>query len=240
MADTKSTTKKAAPRKRAVTKKVAPKSTVVTTEEKISVNPFKIEVISKKTKRLLIAAVIILLLGVILFANRSLFMAALVNGQPVSRLEIVNELETQYGAGVLNRLIDKSLLLQEAQKRNVAATDEDIAAKRKEIVQQVSGGNEENFKQVLEAQGLTDEEFSKELRIQILAEKMLGDEVKVTEDEINNFIKSNPDLAEGAQNQVEARKQIGEQLKQQKLQTQYASFIEKLRTEANIVRLVNY
>jgi len=239
MADTKPTTKKAAPRKRTVAKKVTPETSPVATE-KMSMNPFKIEVISKKTKRLLIAAVIILLLGVILFVNRSLFMAALVNGQPVSRLEIVNELETQYGAGVLNRLIDKSLLLQEAQKRNVTATDEDIAAKRKEIIQQVSGGNEENFKQVLEAQGLTDEEFSKELKIQILAEKMLGDEVKVTDEEINNFIKSNPDLAEGAQNQEEARKQIGEQLKQQKLQTQYASFIEKLRTEANIVRLVNY
>lgn len=244
MAESKSTTKKSAPRKRAVAKKTPANNSSIDNSEIMdsSTNsaPFKMTLISKKTKMILIIVVALILVGVIIFANRGLFIAAMVNGQPVSRLEVVSEIEKQYGAATLDRLVDKKLILQEAQKRNVEASQEELDKRRKEIVDQVSGGNEDNFKEILAAQGLTNESFNEELKIQIVAEKMLGEDIKVTDEELDAFLKANPDALTDSENEEETKKQIKEQLKQQKLQTEYTTFMENLRKESSVVRLVNY
>lgn len=203
-------------------------------------SPLKLEVLSKKTKRNLIIVAVLILLGVILFLNRGLFIAGLVNGEPISRIEVVKELEKQQGAGVLNRLIDRKLIAQEAQKQNLSVTNEEVDAKRKEIIDQVSGGNEENFQQILTSQGLSEEAFREELRIQILVEKMLEERVVVTDEEFDSFIQNNPDLLTNAENEEQARAQLRDQLAQQKLQTEYNTWMEELRNSGNVVRFVNY
>ena len=211
-----------------------------TSSDKLQLSPFKLEVLSKKTKIILIVLVGAVLLGILLFTNRGLFIAGLVNGEPISRIEVIQELEKQQGAGVLNRLIDRKLIIQEADKQKVTVTQEEIDAKRKEIVDQVSSGNEENFKQILTAQGLTQESFIEELRIQLYVEKMLEEKTQVTDEEFNQFVKDNPDLLANAENEKDSKAQIREQLKQQKLQTEYNTWMESLRNNGNVVRFVNY
>lgn len=208
--------------------------------DKLQLNPLKLESLPKRTKLILLGIICVILVGVILFINKSLFVAVLVNGEIISRVEVIGELEKQQGATIINRLIDKKLILQEATKQNLSPTQEEIDAKRKEIIDQVSDGNEENFTQILEAQGLTSEDFSAELAIQIVAEKLLSKEIEVTDEEFNQFIESNPDLMENAENKEEVEAQLREQLKQQKLQTEYNTWMEKLRTQADIVRFVDY
>ncbi len=208
--------------------------------DKFRLNPFKLEVLPKKTRYILIGIVCVVLLGIVLFINRGLFIAALVNGEPVSRIAIIGELEKQHGAEVITRLVDRKLILQEARKQNLSATQEEVDSKRKKIIDQVSSGNEKNFQQILEAQGLTSEEFTQELRIQIVVEKMLSENTKVSDEEFNEFVSANPDLLANAENEEETRNQLREQLKQQKLQTQYTTWIEKLRKDADIVKFVSY
>src|SRR5690606_6184085 len=110
--------------------------------------------------------------------------------------------------------------------------------KRTEIINQVTGGNEESFSQVLQSQGLTPEQFVQELRIQIMVEKMLAEVTSVTDEEFNKFIQDNPDLVENAENEEETRSQLRQQLAQQKLQTEYNTWMEGLRKDADIVRFV--
>lgn len=235
MPEAKTTPKKPARKKTAAKGPLS--SSSMTTE---SQSPFKLEVLPKRTKRALIIIAVLVLLGIIIFLNRSLFIAGLVNGEPISRIEVIKELEKQSGAGVLNRLIDRKLIFQEAQKQNIAVTNDEIEAKRKEILDQVSAGNEENFKQILTAQGLSEETFREELRVQILVEKMLEGKAQVTDEEFNSFIQNNPDLIQNAEDEVQARAQLRDQLVQQKLQTEYNTWMEGLRNNGNVVRFVNY
>lgn len=235
MPEAKKKTSKPAVKKTPTKKAVS--SEAMTTD---SVGPLKLEVLSKKTKRNLIIIAVLILLGVILFLNRGLFIAGLVNGEPISRIEVIKELEKQQGAGVLNRLIDRKLIAQEAQKQNLSVTNEEVESKRKEIIDQVSGGNEENFQQILTSQGLSEEAFREELRIQILVEKMLEERVEVTDEEFDSFIQNNPDLLTNAENEEQARAQLRDQLAQQKLQTEYNTWMEELRNNGNVVRFVNY
>lgn len=241
MAENKKPVKKAVARKAAV-KKTPPKLPVEVSSDadRLQLNPFKLDVLSKKNKMVLLVIIGLILLGIIIFTNRGLFIAALVNGEPISRLELIGDLEKQYGAEGLNKMIDKRLILQEAEKQNLSPTAEEISAKRKEIVDQVSGGDEENFKQILSSQGLTEDEFNEELKIQLVAEKMLNNNVEVTDEEFSQFIESNPDLMDNAEDKEAAEASLREQLKQQKLQSAYSTWIQKLREEANIVNLVNY
>jgi len=242
MAENKKPVRKTATGK-AAPKKTAPKKSSLETSssvDKLQMNPFKMDVLSKRNKTILLVVIGLILLGIIIFVNRGLFIAALVNGEPISRIAVIGDLEKQHGAEALNRMIDKKLILQEAEKQNLSPTQEDIDAKRKEIVDQVSGGDEENFKQILSSQGLSEEDFSEELKIQIVAEKMLSDNVEVTDEEFNQFVENNPDLLENAEDQEAAAASLREQLKQQKLQTEYSTWIENLRKDANVVNFVNY
>lgn len=242
MPTAKKTTAKPSAKKRAVVKKdaVEVSESMESLSIRTSSTPFKLEVLPKKTKITLIVLGCAVLLGILLFTNRGLFIAGLVNGEPISRIEVIQELEKQQGAGVLNRLIDRKLIVQEGEKQNLSVSQEEIDKKKKEIVDQVSGGNEENFAQILTAQGLTQESFTDELRIQLLVEKMLNDKTQVTDEEFNKFITDNPDLLENAAGGEEAKTQLKEQLRQQKLQTEYNTWMETLRKNGNIVRFVNY
>lgn len=240
MAETKKTVRKA-PSKKAAPKKTSTSKTSMemSSSDRLRINPFKLDNMSPRTRYTIVGILAVVLLGIVLYINRGLFVAALVNGQPISRLTIIDEIENQYGAGVLNRLIDRNLIIQEASKQNINVTQEEIDKRRKEIVSQVSAGNEDNFNEVLKAQGLTPEEFIEELRIQLLAEKMLGDKVAVSDEEFNKFVSENPDLLEDPENE-EAKSQLREQLKQQKLQTEYTTWMESLRKEADVQRFVDY
>jgi len=240
MPTTKKTTtvRKTAPRKKVVKKEISDLDLSEDVKSSKSLN--KLEVLPKKTKLILVVIVCLILVGIIIFLNRGLFIAGLVNGEPISRLEVVNELEKQQGAAVLNRLIDRKLILQEAEKKNVEVTDDEINAKRTEIVKQVSGGDEANFSQILTSQGLTPEQFTEELRVQLLVEKMLSKNTQVSDEEFNQFLEKNPDLLENSENQDQARAQLREQLKQQKLQTEYVKWLDGLRNNGSVIKFVNY
>lgn len=242
MPTAKKTTAKPSAKKRAVVKKdaVEVSESMESLSIRTSSTPFKLEVLPKKTKIILIVLAVAVLSGILLFTNRGFFIAGLVNGEPISRIEVIQELEKQQGAGVLNRLIDRKLIVQEGEKQNLSVSQEEIDKKKKEIVDQVSGGNEENFAQILTAQGLTQESFIDELRIQLLVEKMLNEKTQVTDEEFNKFITDNPDLLENAEGGDKAKTQLREQLRQQKLQTEYNTWMETLRNTGNIVRFVNY
>ena len=242
MPTAKKTTAKPSAKKRAVVKKDAVEisESMESLSIRTSSTPFKLEVLPRKTKIILIVLAVAVLLGIILYVNKGFLIAGLVGGEPISRIEVIQELEKQQGAGVLNRLIDRKLIIQEAEKQKITVTQEEIDAKKAEIVNQVSGGNEENFKQILTAQGLTQESFIEELRIQLYVEKMLNEKTQVADEEFNQFVKDNPDLLANAENEQEARVQLREQLKQQKLQTEYNTWMESLRNNGNVVRFVNY
>ena len=235
------TTRKTATRKPSVKKDSAASKNTSTERADSQVSPFsKFEVLPKKTKLIILTILGAVLLGIIIFLNRSLFVASVVNGEPISRLEVIRELEKQQGASVLGRLIDRKLILQESEKNNIEVTQDEIDKKKKEIIQQVSNGDEANFAEILKSQGLSDEQFIEELRVQIMVEKMLSKNTEVTDEEFNKFLESNPDLLENSENQDETRAQLKEQLKQQKLQTEYTTWMENLRKNGDVIRFVSY
>ena len=135
-------------------------------------------------------------------------MAAKVNGESISRLSVLSELEDQAGAAVLDSLISDILIEQAATEAGVTVTDADVVTEIAAIESQISGQGG-TLEDVLAQQGLTRESLMKQIRTQKMLEMLLASDITVTEEEVSAFIGNGP-LPEG---QEALRPQIEEQIK---------------------------
>lgn len=222
------------------TKKSASKTPTVVTESKIeSKNENKL---TPRNKRLIIVAVaVIFILVALALYYKNVFVAATVNGQPITRIAVVKQLEAQNGKQTLDALVTQTLILQEAKKRNVNISQQDIDAELAKISKNVEAQGS-TLDQALTAQGMTKNQLIEQIRIQLALDKMVGDNFKASQSEIDDFVKqSQEQLPEGstttaAELAAEAKNQIAQEKKQQAMQ----ELIAKLQKEAKINTFVNY
>lgn len=196
-------------------------------------------VTNPKNRRSLILSSAIIIVAIVLFLGRGLLIAATVNGQPVSRLAIISELEKQSGKAVLDSVVTKMLVVQEAKKKNVEASSKDIDAEIAKIKKQFKDQGQD-LDSLLASQGLTQEKFRDEVKIQILVTKLLGDKAKVTDKEFKDFMDKNKDIVPAGEDQKTAEANLRTQLEQQKLAQQYQSWIQNVKKDAAIQYFVNY
>ena len=183
-----------------------------------------------------VALVGVMVLSAVLY-TQGFIVAAKVNGESISRLSIISELENEAGAAVLDSLISDILIEQAAAEANVTVAEADVATEIAAIESQISeqGGT---LEEVLAQQGLTRESLTKQIRMQKILEALLVSDIAVTEEEIDAFLAENGPVPEGQEEA--ARAQVSEQLRSQKFSTAAQSYITGLRTQANIQYFVDY
>lgn len=194
----------------------------------------------KKPKPLVIAiGIAVVLIIVALFFTKGIFVVATVNGSPISRLSVIKELEKQGGKQALEAIIDKKLIETELNKKGVIASKEEIDAEIEKIKAQVAsqGGT---LEAALVQQGLTEEKLREQITIQKKLEKLLADKVTITDAEIDTYIKDSKATPPKDVKMEDFRKQIGDQLKQQKFQQEAQKWVADLTASAKIKYYVNY
>ncbi len=191
--------------------------------------------VSLKTVIWIAVAIVLLTL---LFVYKGLFVAATVNGSPISRFSVVKELEARSGKAALDNLIVEKLISMEAAKKGVKITDEQIAAEITNIENQIKsqGGT---LDQALSMQGMSMTDLKSQIRLQKELESLLGDKLAVTDAEIESYIKDNKVQIPAGQ-EASYRENITQQLKQQKLNSEAGSYIESLKAQSSIKYFVNY
>lgn len=194
----------------------------------------------KKPKPLVIAVgVAVVLIIIALFFAKGIFVAATVNGSPISRLSVIQELEKQGGKQALESLIDKKLIETELKKQNITVTKEEVDEEIKKIEEQVAsqGGT---LDQALALQGMTREKLIEQITIQKKLEKLLADKVAVTDAEVDTYLKDSKATPPKDVKMEDFRKQISGQLKQQKFQQEAQKWVSDLTASAKIKYYVNY
>lgn len=244
----KPTAKKAAPKTVAAAKspakktnrKPAPRASVKSTAPVA-----KSEVVSSsssdqpKFRRSYVALVIVILLvGVGLYYFRGLFVAAVVNGQPISRLEVIRQTEQQSGKSTLDTLERNALIEQEAKKQNVSVTDKEVSDEITKLQGNLKSQGQ-SMDQVLAAQGMTQDDLRHLIRLDKLVQKMVGKDVKVTDKEVNDYIEKNKESLPSS-DETTLKKQVKAQLLQQKTNDKVRTWLADLQKKANIVQFVQY
>jgi hypothetical protein len=188
-------------------------------------------------QKLGIVSVVILILLAAYYKN--LFVVVLVNGQPIFRWTVVSQLEQQGGQRALNQLVTETLILQEARENSITVTQQEIDEEMKKIEESVTaeGGS---FEEALASQGYTRESLERSLLINKTVEKLVQDQVTVTEEEINKYLEENKDTLPKDQPAEEIRSSVTEELKSTKQEEKAQELVEKLRSEADINLFINY
>lgn len=181
---------------------------------------------------LIITSIVVISLLALYLASRYLVIAW-VDNQPINRFELYNLLDKQFGAEIREQLITERLILSEARKRQLQVAKEEVAAEIDKVKQQPGG--EEQLSQFLQAQGLTQVEFDKIVKVELLKRKMFGNDVQVSDDEVNKFIEGNKEQLPEVTDKLKSN--IKEQLKQRKISENYQNWLSETLQSARVSRL---
>ncbi|QQS38467.1 SurA N-terminal domain-containing protein [Candidatus Woesebacteria bacterium] len=214
-----------------VTKKVAP-----------SVSNFETipQVKTKKISKKLSVIFLLVFLAVLVYTARGLIIVATVNGKPIYRWTVIDRLEKLGGQQVVDEIIQEELINQEAARLGVKANEDEVS-KELEKARQASEAQGMPLETALEQANLTIEEYTKSIRIQYTVRAMLQDQIEVTDEEVNTTYNEYKDSESFADiPEEEAKKQILEGLKDQKLQEKVVQWMDDLKNKASIKTVVEY
>jgi len=193
----------------------------------------------QKYSRYLIVLGVILLVGVLAFVKKDWFVAAVVNRQPITTFELYQNLKTKYGEEVLTQIIRDKLIFQEANRHNLRVSQSEIDKRIKEVEGQVGG--QEQLKEALRSRNIAESDFRTQIKTQILVEKLLEDQIKVSEGEVDDFIAQNPsdpNVAGTEDGKGPNREALREQLRSEKLNEKFQSWYQNLEKKANILKFI--
>ena len=193
----------------------------------------------RKSRMMTIVALIILVLVGVGYLVKTYMLVAIVNKQPVFRWTVVKQLEQRYGSEAIDNIILNMLVKQEASKKGVTASSEEIDAEYQKIENNVKEQGQE-LNALLSMQGMTPDDLREQLEYKIILEKLVGSEISVTDEEIDAFIEERKDVIEKDANMDTVREEIREILKEQKLNEKASELTERLKTEASIQRMGVY
>jgi parvulin-like peptidyl-prolyl isomerase len=178
-------------------------------------------------------------MGLLGYFTKHLFVAATVDGQMISRFSVIRMLEAQGGTNALDALITKKLVESAIARAGVEVDEEAVDAAATEIETQIAaqGGT---LDELLTTQGMTKDEFRKQITIQKQIESLLAEKAVVTDADVDAFMTEQKITTPKDTDVVAYKEQFKEQLKQQKLQGAVGEWLEGLRSEANITRYVTY
>ena len=175
----------------------------------------------------------------IIYYFRSSFISATVNGQPIFRHKIIKTLESKGGKEELESLIMQTLIYQEAMKQKINTSDEEINKEVENIRSQLKNAGQD-LDALLVAQQINIKDFESQIRMQKTVEKLLQDKINVTEEEINAFIEQNKSMIPENMTEEEIKNIAMQDLRSQKMSTEFENWYQLVKTKSDIKYLVEY
>ncbi len=185
----------------------------------------------QKRKKFFYGAGVLGLLAVLYF-YKSIFVAAVVNGYPITRIELMRELEKQAGREALDTVVSKRLVEQEAKKKMIKVTSSDVDLEIEKIKAQLASQGQE-LDTVLALQGIDPSELEDRIRFQLILTKLVGD-VSVSGEEVDSYLEENREFLGEDADSREGRAAVEEQLAAQKQGQLIQELLERLQEEAKI------
>lgn len=187
----------------------------------------------------LVVIVALFVLGGLLYLKRSWFIAAVVDGRPITRIALDRELEKQGGKQTLDDLVTKELIAGEAKKAGVTVSNDEIQAEINKISDQLKSQGS-TLDAALSMQGTTIATLEENIKIQKTVESLLKDKLVVSDADVKAYFDQNKESYGKDPKFDDLKDQIKSQLSQQKLTTEFKSWMDKLKSESGVTYFVNF
>lgn len=174
----------------------------------------------------------ILAIAALLFVSKKdLFLAATVNGKPIYRWTLTKVLVDRYGQQTLDSMITEILISESAQKDGIIISQSDITAEEDKIVK--SFGGKVSIDELLKYQGMTKTDFDAQIRLQLLVQKVLSKDIKVTDADVAAYIEKNRETMT-ATDEAGLTKEAKDALTNQQLSEKVQPWLTQLRSKAAV------
>ena len=189
----------------------------------------------KNKKFIYILSLSLILISLVLFLNSAYkrIYIAKVNGRPISRLEYIKELEKNDKGMVLDNMITKAIIFQEADKNGIKISDSDIQTELGNIRLSVESQGT-TLEEILLYQGITYEQLLENIEIQKILEIILKDNIVVTDEEVEEMYEENKDIYGNDKSYEELKESIRYQLMQSKITDSYKSWLDGKKSSSII------
>lgn len=226
--------KKNTGKKRAIDKeKLIPE---ITTEEKdnysTSQSPTSKSFWSIKT----IILIVILLAFIFFWKFKNMLIVAMVNGQPISRWQLTDQLVKRFGDQMLESIINERLILAAIRQKGVFITANEIDARVKEVEKRLEG--KLTLDDALKAQGMSKEDFKRQIEIQLSIDKLFDKEASVSSKEIDDYVTKNSSAYKNATDPAAVKEEVRNMLRQQKIADLFDSWFTEIRKSAKISKFL--
>lgn len=219
--------------KRKIKKKIImPEETLELPEENLMVNESPKKGI---TKRGLLIVLVILLLSAWFWTHKSWLVVAIVNNRPIFSWEFNTVMTNRFGQQTLEGMISEALIQNEAKKAGVSVNQADIDTKVTQLLK--SFGADVKLDDLLKFQGMTRSDFDKQIKIQLMVQKILEKDIKITDKEIDDFILTNKSSLTASQ-PAELREEAKQAILEQQIGAKAQQWFTELKNNAKIVKFL--
>lgn len=187
----------------------------------------------KKTTRVLIIFLAVFAFTALLFNIKHFFIAAMVNGRPITRYTLDRQLEKQMGKQVLEGLISQTLVRQEAKQQKIKIGQEAIEEKISQIETQLKGQGQE-LDSLLVAQGQTRKDLAEQIELQLIVEEILGKQISLDDEELKDYFEKNKEQFPEGMTLENQKEDLEERLRQQKIGEKFQPWLTELQEKGKI------
>ncbi|MBI5452434.1 SurA N-terminal domain-containing protein [Candidatus Gottesmanbacteria bacterium] len=174
----------------------------------------------------------LLIIGVLLWKFKGQFIAAMVNGQPISRWQLNEQLQKKFGDQTLDGLISEKLILSAAKQKGILISSGEIDGRMKQIEERLKG--KISLNDALKAQGLTKDDLRQQLEIQMSIEKLFDKEATVSTKDVDDYISNNKEAYKNATDPAVVRNEAENIIRQQKISDLFEQWFADIRKNAKI------
>lgn len=206
-------------------RKTAESSGITSSSNSFSKNPFKFIII-----------IVIIILVIVAFRYKQLFIAGMVDNKPITSWQLNERMRQSYGQQTFDQIVVESLLQSEANKRNITVSDDEINTEFQNV--EASLGGLVTLDEALAQQGMTKSDLEDQVRLRLIVTKLVDNNVKVTDEEVDQYIEANKDFTQEDTDLEQTRKDIRAYLEEQKVNEEIQALINQLKEKANIVTFI--
>lgn len=194
---------------------------------------------SENKKRLLQKPGVILLLivvffifGSLIYKNKKLFVAGMVNNRPITSFELYSRLVAQSGKQMFDQIVVETLIVSEAKKKNIVISETDIDSEVSKI--EKSLGANTTLNDALAQQGMTLKDLRDQVKMRLTAMKLVEDKISVSDEEVSKYMTENKDFLPKDEDEAKQKETVKETLKEQKVNAQIQTLLQELKSSAKI------
>ncbi|MDO8452678.1 MAG: SurA N-terminal domain-containing protein [bacterium] len=177
----------------------------------------------------LVVALVVVSIATLLFYKKHWILSALVNNRPVTSFEVMSRAYKTYRKEITDQIVNERLVFDEARRQGALPTAGEVEDKIKEVEERYGG--KEEFDALLLQNNQTRANLVTNIRTLLAMEKMYGELVTVTDEDVEAYLKENSvEAADEAARREEAKKAVREQ----KLNQLYSVKFQELKDKANI------